>query len=63
MENVFKSDDYHSSETQEVAEDVELAHNRIRIYLRVRPVQDPTDSLELSTEEGRATFIISKTSG
>ena len=37
--------------------------NSIKIYLRVRPVQDPTEALELSTEEGRATFRNLKSPG
>jgi len=63
MEIETVATDDRPSGTQEAAEDDTLINNSIRIYLRVRPVQDPTELLELSTEDGRATFNNLKPSG
>ena len=53
----------HSLETQGEAADDAPLDTGIKIYLRVRPVQDPTELLELSTEDGRATFRHLKSPG
>lgn len=52
-----------SLKAQGAAEDDAPFVTGIKIYLRVRPVQDPTELLELSTEDGRATFRHLKSPG